>query len=263
MARDKTDILLDEMMKTASGNYEAFDEDGDNILGRNLSPSQMLKVNRINQLSRSNPSLMGIPKVTGMGANKPVQAQFDIKITATSNSTTQPVFGTPFPYVIFGAAALETGYYNLLGATSKPAGVSWGSNNSAFQTTTAGAVLFTGQTSTMNVAVTSKGVDYPMLLRALLTDNMKINRLRVTIANSGDANGLASIQDDIVLNTLSIFGKKETNPISLTAFKRPDQQQVGIIDIPLDFYIDKNFYLTGNIYPAITSTTSGAVQQIV
>lgn len=85
-------------------------------------------------------------------------------------------------------------------------------------------------------------VGYGTLLDALNSDRFIINMIRYVMADT-TAVGLAQYNNNIVVFKQSLFGRFDSDAISPTSFKLPEQMQNGIIDIPLNKGIDKQVAL--------------------
>lgn len=253
---DNTEILLDAMQEAAQrGSFEAFEmfeNQYDSLSGFN--PRARAKIQQIRATrAKMTPSFGGAGMPRSAQIKPGTKAQFDIIVTGT-NGGSAAVLTDADEYILFGAALLETGYTTLFG--TRPAGVSWGSNNAAFAATAENVLITRSGATRQNITIASRGaIPYPALLRCLLTDAIKVTRMRVTTADT-TAPGLRAISDQLSIGQIGVFGKSEINPLSMAAFKMPEQQQAGIIDVDLDLFIDKNFYIKGNLYPISTAASA-------
>jgi hypothetical protein len=100
-----------------------------------------------------------------------------------------------------------------------------------FYATTAGPV-----TTVAFVILSSSNVAYATLLDALSSDMFAVNMVRYTIADAL----VAQYNNTIGVYDLTLFGKFKSDTVNPLAFKQPDQQQVGIVDITIEQPIDKN-----------------------
>lgn len=85
-------------------------------------------------------------------------------------------------------------------------------------------------------------VGYGTLLDALNSDRFVMNMVRYVMADTS-ADGLAQFNQNIGVYKQSLFGKFDSDFISPTSFKMPEQMQNGIIDVPLEKGIDKQVIL--------------------
>lgn len=85
-------------------------------------------------------------------------------------------------------------------------------------------------------------VAYGTLLDALNSDRFVMNMIRYVMNDTSSA-GLAQFNQNIGIYKQSLFGKFDSDFISPTSFKMPEQMQDGIIDIPLEKGIDKQVIL--------------------
>jgi hypothetical protein len=79
-------------------------------------------------------------------------------------------------------------------------------------------------------------VAYATLLTALSSDRFVLNMIRYVIP---DTTLIAQYSNNIGLFRQSLFGKFNSDYMSPNSFKKPEQQQNGLIDIPLKKGIDK------------------------
>lgn len=105
-------------------------------------------------------------------------------------------------------------------------------------------------------------VGYGTLLDALNSDRFIINMIRYVMSDTS-ATGLAQYNNNIVVFKQSLFGRFDSDAISPTSFKLPEQMQNGIIDIPLNKGIDKQVALaTYQNYDAVTVQWSIFVEMV-
>jgi|GEM_PF-1527455 hypothetical protein len=94
----------------------------------------------------------------------------------------------------------------------------------------------TGHTTLGLVIVRCTQVAYATLLTALSSDRFVLNMIRYVIP---DTTLIAQYSNNIGLFRQSLFGKFNSDYMSPNSFKKPEQQQNGLIDIPLKKGIDK------------------------
>ena len=85
--------------------------------------------------------------------------------------------------------------------------------------------------------VRCNNVAYGTLLDSANSDRYILNGIRYVI---DDTSQLAQFQNQIGLFDLSLFGKFDSDRVSPNSFKKPEQFQNGIIDIPIEYGIDKH-----------------------
>lgn len=95
-------------------------------------------------------------------------------------------------------------------------------------------------------------VGYGTLLDALSSDMFTMNMIRYVMADTS-ATGLAQYNNNVNVLKQSLFGKFDSDFVSPNSFKIPEQQQDGIIDIPLVKGIDKQVALATMINYDITN----------
>lgn len=83
-------------------------------------------------------------------------------------------------------------------------------------------------------------VGYGTLLASIGSDRFVINQLRYTIP---DTTKIAQYSEQIRLLRQSLFGRNQEDFVSPQSFKNPQQQQNGIVDIPLKKGVDKETLL--------------------
>jgi hypothetical protein len=80
-------------------------------------------------------------------------------------------------------------------------------------------------------------VAYGTLLDALNSDRFAVNNIRYVIDTV--AFGQNQFANNIYVTNQSLFGKFESDFVSPNSFKKPEQFQNGIIDVPLETGVDK------------------------
>lgn len=95
-------------------------------------------------------------------------------------------------------------------------------------------------------------VGYATLLDALSSDMFTMNMIRYVMADTTSV-GLAQYNNNITVIKLSLFGKFDSDFVSPNSFKIPEQQQDGIIDIPLVKGIDKQVAVATDINYNVTN----------
>lgn len=105
-------------------------------------------------------------------------------------------------------------------------------------------------------------VAYGTLLDALSSDMFTMNMLRYVMSDT-TAVGLAQYNNNVSIMKQSLFGKFDSDFVSPNSFKIPEQQQNGIIDIPLVKGIDKQVALATFInYDAVSVQWSMFVRSV-
>lgn len=95
-----------------------------------------------------------------------------------------------------------------------------------------------GTTSTLALNIVRCGnVAYGTLLDSANSDRYIMNGIRYVI---DDTTQLTQFTNQIGLFDLSLFGKFDSDRVSPNSFKKPEQFQNGIIDIPIEYGIDKH-----------------------
>ncbi len=117
-------------------------------------------------------------------------------------------------------------------------------------------------TYVMLVIVRCTQVGYGTLLDSLNSDRFIMNMIRYIMADT-TAVGLAQYNNNIFIMKQSLFGKFDSDFVSPTSFKMPEQFQPGIIDVPIKKGIDKQVALASYInYDAVTVQWSLFVEYV-
>lgn len=112
------------------------------------------------------------------------------------------------------------------------------------------------------VVIRCTQVAYGTLLDALNSDMFTINTIRYIMSDT-TAVGLAQYNNNINILKQSLFGKFDSDFVSPNSFKIPEQQQSGIIDIPLVKGVDKQVALATFInYDAVSVQWSLFVRSV-
>ena len=109
--------------------------------------------------------------------------------------------------------------------------------------------------------VRSSNVAYGTILDSSNSDRFIMNGIRYVI---DDLTQLLQFSNQIGLFDLSLFGKADSDRVSPNSFKKPEQFQNGIIDIPIEYAIDKHksmaFY---NLYTNLNQSWSVFVSALM
>ena len=165
------------------------------------------------------------------------KAQFDIIVTRQTGDITQPL-----QCAIFGGMYFQSAYAGLVQPATGGSLVVTGGINSAVPT----AVRFahTVGANTDQIDISCNQTNYPSFLQATTNDLFKISNIRYTITDQ-----LNTIQFSQLFqfNNKTLFGKAGQNSVSVGAYKKPEQFQAGIIDIPVNAIIDKGTMIVMNM----------------
>lgn len=112
---------------------------------------------------------------------------------------------------------------------------------------------FTLGVNSDTVLVTCNQVPYSVLLDASKFDRMKIGFVRYTLNNAAN---LGQFSELFGYASKSTFGRNSSDTVNVPSYKRPDQFQNGIVDVPFSFDVDKQSGL-------IVGMMAGQVQSIV
>ena len=112
------------------------------------------------------------------------------------------------------------------------------------------------------VVVRCNQVGYATHLKSLYSDIIRINNIRYTLVDTSTA-GLTQYNNQLYIQVQTLMGKYNSDFISPTSLKQPQQFQNGIIDIPIEKGIDKNVGVATYInYDSVTQTFSYFVSQL-
>jgi hypothetical protein len=174
------------------------------------------------------------------------RAQFDLNVRRLTNAIAQPV-----PIALFGTTHLRSGYSQFLipgvGTTVVVVG---GLNTPTAGTTDRIRFTFTNGANVDIVEVTCNQVPYPVFLEALGADIFRISNVRYDITNTADVIQFAQSHK---FTSKSLFGKLSEDDITIAAYKKPEQFQPGIVDIPIAANIDKETMLILNVTDVATA----------
>lgn len=165
--------------------------------------------------------------------NEPIsgdKAQFDIVIRRLTAN-----IAADLEIAVLGAAMAEAGYNNIL--TLPPTGtltVEYGTNvalpNTMEFTHTVGA-------NTDIIQVSCNQLPYPQFLKDASTDIYRVSNIRYSIS---DAAALDQFSNKFEFRKGTIFGLEGKNPVSVISYKKPENDQDTIIDMPLNVGMDKD-----------------------
>lgn len=249
--RDKIDQLLDTLEAQAD-NFSSFETDELS----NFTPAQAAKIRSIRSKTPARHIGRDNVSVDNLKGNPSFNAQLDVKVNL-KNGSAVAVVGEGWEYALFGANDYESAYNTIItDATTLGSGM----NVKGGVLQTGGAKAATalvintaaGAGVTGVITITSDVVDYPVLLKALMTDMFHVNRIRISVSDTTAA-GLKSVSDKLRIIKKSVFGKRDEDVISMSAYKVPEQMQAGIIDIPVNVWIDSNTSIVSKIYATVTT----------
>ena len=157
------------------------------------------------------------------------KAQFDIVIKRNTATIAQNL-----ECMIFGSQHFDGGYQNGMvnpssGGSVTVTGGIWSTLPTLVKFTHVNGV------NTDTIDVTCNQVNYPTFLKASLNATYRISNIRYSLT---DPTQLAQFSTPFEVRTKSLFGKADQNPISVTSFKKPEQYQNGIIDLPVEVIVD-------------------------
>lgn len=171
------------------------------------------------------------------------KAQFTINI---SRATANIASAVEIP--IFGAIHFASGYVDRINPTS----------GGSFTVT--GGVNVAGFNNVVRVTHTNGGSDittisctevpYPTFLSSNIPDLFLISNIRYSL---NDPTQLSQFTQTFEVRQKSLFGSGAQNPLNPSSFKKPEQFQAGIIDIPCNIPIDKETYLVVGVAALVIS----------
>lgn len=184
---------------------------------------------------------MNAIKATGnLGSSRyqfPFVAQFDVTITRLTTTIAQDL-----DFVVFGVRDAENAFANVVSlGTGTTLGVRYGAN---VDEPSRLKMLYTNGANNDIVEVKCSQYPYPSLLSASLVDRFTLSGIRYSISDT-----TLTDQFSKKFNTYfrTMFGKNESNSISLASFKNPEQFQSGIIDVPVTWDVHSESGIVGAI----------------
>jgi hypothetical protein len=237
----------------------------------------------------------GSPRVSKMKGNPLFSAQFDIQfilkyftiVTATGVATEVAAAAlnaglkTKLPLFLFGNSDFASGYKKLREQFPLSGGWSYGNpivygrdETPANWDATITNQLLLGDlvipvtsalpgagTTTLGLSIVRcNQVAYGTLLDALNSDRFVMNMIRYVL---DDATKTAQFSQNINFCKQSLFGKFNLDYLSPNSYKKPEQYQNGIIDVPAGWGIDKQKALASFVnYDCVGMTWSIFVNMI-
>ncbi len=243
----------------------------------------------------------GATQLASSKGNPSFAAQFDIQsllkffsvvdatgvftgLTAAQLVAAVPALGTQLPLFLYGNSDFAAGFKKLQQAFPLSGGWVYGEPsiygkdliriNGSFIDATVAAQLQKGDlvqpvyfdagaTTYVGLAIIRcTQVGYGTLLDSLNSDRFIMNMIRYIMADT-TAVGLAQYNNNIFIMKQSLFGKFDSDFVSPTSFKMPEQFQPGIIDVPIKKGIDKQIALASyQNYDAVTVQWSLFVEYV-
>ncbi len=237
------------------------------------------------------------PTSKGVGAelanlrgNPRFSAQFDISVDITYYDVTgaavltpaallaaAPTLATQLAFPVFGNSDFSGGFklwqeryplslWILSNANSGIVGINGATVPTGSIAVTSGDLLVTWLATVAandyqaTLRVRCRQVAYGTLLGSISSDRFVVNNIRYLIA---DATKVAQYDNQIGLLRQTLFGKVSNDFVSPASFKRPEQFQINVVDIPLRKGIDKETILASYVnYDAVALTWSIFVMRI-
>lgn len=224
-------------------------------------------------------------KLAAVKGNPTFSAQFDVSVLLKFFTVTAGVYASilpaalnaalknQLPFYLFGNSDFASGYKALRAAFPLTSWVHgrpgvYGKDDFselAFDATVTSTLVqgdlvipFTsslpgaGTTTVGLVVVRCTQVAYGTLLDALNSDRFVMNMIRYVIP---DLTKLSQYSNNVYMFNQSLFGKMNSDFLSPNSFKKPEQFQNGLIDIPLKKGIDKQTALGSYINYDCTELT--------
>jgi hypothetical protein len=181
-------------------------------------------------------------------------AQLTINVKRITNTIAENL-----PFVVFGRTSLKNFYKNQIVNPLLPSGVTY--NNltvAAFATSEKVIFEYTQalNTDTIEITLQNSNITYPELLEALYTNMFEIGKIRHVISDTSSGAALNQQNLGLFFFKNTMFGKTESNTLNPLDYKNPQQQQVGIIDIPETFRVDQERGIAGQMVPVAGQTLS-------
>jgi hypothetical protein len=181
-------------------------------------------------------------------------AQLTINVKRITSSIAENL-----PFVLFGRTSLKNYYKNQIVNPLLPSGVSF-TNLTVAAFATSEKVIFEytqgANVDTVEVTLQNSNITYPELLEALYTNMFEIGKIRHVISDTSSGKALGQQNLGLYFFKNTMFGKTESNTLNPLDYKKPEQQQNGIIDIPETFRIDQERGIAGALVDVTGQTLS-------
>lgn len=229
---------------------EEYDRKGDDM--------DAFEGDHLNGLLQSNglPPIYGRDNLVEIGKGVTIHPNSSVSDKAIFNIRVQRLtanIAAPLEIAIFGTTHAQSGYIGRINPAAGGSFVVAGGLNSAVAATV-DRMRFTHTVGAGVdiIDVTCLEVPYPTFLNAQGTDLFVISNIRYTL---DDATQTSQFAQALEQRQKSLFGKADQNPIPVLAFKKPEQFQAGIIDVPCNIPIDKESFLALSVVNLVTSFT--------
>lgn len=157
-------------------------------------------------------------------------AQFDIVVTRNSSNIVNNL-----EIAVLGFTEIVSGYNGFIspvtGGTVAVTGSIYNALPDRYRFTHVSGL------NTDTIDVTSPTHVYPSLIQSSGFDLYRINNIRYTVSDTALADQQFNNRFEFIRQ--SIFGPKNTNPISVASMKNPMNNQNNVVDIPISQVFDK------------------------
>lgn len=265
---------------TQSAGFESLDSDSDSMMALDMLDSaetpEMLDM--IENLAKNNPSLrkninfrtaLNMKRTQLSNAIKPsAGGVFGAKLGARSvESAAQQQYtvqvkritaniAESLPAPIFGAAEISAGFDGLL---PLPSGVTltkldFGMANGSLSFRNKLVLTYSDGTNPPDsIEITCKQLPYPTFLNQLLGTGQAVGLTRISLS---DSTQVAQFSANLKLLIRTGAGRINSDNLSASASKSPEQFQQGIVDIKQGYQVDRYTTLVSEILPVVGFTVS-------
>lgn len=173
-------------------------------------------------------------------------AQYDIVVTRNTSNIVNNL-----DIAVLGFTEILSGYQGFIapvtGGTVDVTGGIYNSLPDRYRFTHVSGIL------TDTIDITSPTHVYPSLLQSTGFDLYRINNIRYTVSDTTIAD--TQFNNTFQFKKRSVFGVESTNPISVTSFKNPMNNQNNVIDIPINMVFDKETAIVMSMAPESDTDT--------
>lgn len=155
---------------------------------------------------------------------KSIKAQFDIRILRNSANIADSLEVGIFGDIHFSGGYIGTVFPTIGGTVTVTGGTNVGLPDRVRFTHVNGV-------NTDTVDIFCNQIPYPTFLTSMSNAMFKLSNIRYSLSNAAQT---VQFSEPFEFRTKSMYGKGETNPITVLAFKKPEQFQAGIVDLPIN-----------------------------
>lgn len=226
------DVLND--LVTRAGGLEAYEADHLAALAmtKGISPSAI----RQPQVRIAGQSQIA-PNTTS------IKAQFDIRILRNSANIAQSL-----EVGVFGMVHFQSGYFGVVFPPTGGTVTVTGGTNVNLPDRVRFTYVVGADTDTIDVFCNQ--LPYPAFLSSMSNAMFKVTNIRYSLSNAAQT---VQFSEPFEFRSKSMYGKGDTNPITVLSFRKPEQFQAGIVDLPLDATMSREDLIALKVNEATTA----------